>query len=228
MARRVRDAINGPAVQPSLGVVAALADGTATGTASTSGRINLMGPAVLSLEQSLTTRDVTVAEPNDTLATATPTGIGTEKVVTFVGTGQIGDNGSLTAPSSDVDLFEVQLNAGEMITIDVDARQIGSTLDSVLRVFNATGQDLAFNDDFDGLDSYLEFTAPTTGRYFVGVSGYWNYFYTPLVAESGFTPVGGFSTGTYRAADFRRRADSACWNRTSRATATSNATRVSC
>jgi hypothetical protein len=99
-------------VQPSLGITAALADGTVTGTTSTSSRVNLMGPAVLSLEQSQTTRQVTVQEANDTLATATPTGIGTDKVVTFVGQGQIGDNESLATPSSDVDLFEVQLNAG--------------------------------------------------------------------------------------------------------------------
>lgn len=197
MARRVRDAINSSAVQATLGVTAALADGTVTGTASTSSRINLFGPAVVSLEQSQTTREVAVSEPNDTLATATPTGIGAENIATFVGRGQIGDNNALAEPSSDVDMFEMQLSAGETITIDVYARRAGSTLDSVLRVFDAAGQEIAFNDDFNGLDSYLEFTAPTSGRYFVGISGFWNYFYSPLVAGSGFTPVGGFSVGDY-------------------------------
>lgn len=96
----------------------------------------------------------------------------------------------------DVDLYRIKLAAGQSVTIDVDARSLAatSTLDSVLRLFNAAGRQLASNGDAAGsADSLLAFTAPTAGTYYVGVSGAGNEAYTVKRAGSGRAG----STGAY-------------------------------
>ena len=88
----------------------------------------------------------------------------------------------------DVDLYRIKLAAGQSITIDVDARSLvaSSTLDSVLRLFNAAGRQLTSNDDAAGSpDSLLTFTAPTVGTYYVGVSGTGNETYAAKRAGAG-------------------------------------------
>jgi subtilisin family serine protease len=88
----------------------------------------------------------------------------------------------------DVDLYRIKLAAGQSITIDVDARSLvaSSTLDSVLRLFNAAGKQLTSNDDAAGSpDSLLTFTAPTVGTYYVGVSGAGNETYAAKRAGAG-------------------------------------------
>jgi len=107
--------------------------------------------------------------------------------------GIIGD-GSFGA--RDVDFYGAQLEANKTYTIDINARSLAtpSTLDSVLRIFDASGRQLARNDDFNrSHDSYLRFTPKTTGTYYVGVSGYRNSSYN---AMSGAGRRAG-STGTY-------------------------------
>jgi hypothetical protein len=114
--------------------------------------------------------------------------------LSYSASGQIGDNSSLTAPGLDVDLVAIQLAQGEQVTVDVDTTALGSSLDAVLRVFNAAGQQVALNDDFgNSTDPQLEFTTPIAGLYYIGVSSYANLNYNPLVAGSGF--AGG--TGAY-------------------------------
>ena len=71
--------------------------------------------------------------------------------------------------------------------------EIGSSFDSVLRLFDSAGNQLAADDDTDGPDSYIEYRLPTDGTYYVGVSGHDNLGYDPNLAGSG---VGG-STGEY-------------------------------
>jgi hypothetical protein len=106
----------------------------------------------------------------------------------------IGD-GALKA--RDVDLYRVELTAGQTLTVDINARSLSesSRLDSVVRIFDASGRQVAFNDD-DGvtLDSFVRFTATATSNYFVGVSGYGNLAYRAQVAGTG--SVG--STGDYQ------------------------------
>ena len=65
--------------------------------------------------------------------------------------------------------FKVALKKGQRISLEVVASRIGSKLDSVLRVVNAAGRELARNDDAPGLsgDSYVSLTAPESGDYFV-------------------------------------------------------------
>ncbi|MFV1965863.1 MAG: hypothetical protein ACC628_10600, partial [Pirellulaceae bacterium] len=193
IARRIRDAVNSPLVQSLLEVTASLSDGTTSGSGSTSARVDFSGNATLNFTGVTASRNVTVDEPNDVLSEAVPTGIGTDDVTEFVGSGSIGDNPNLPFAGSDVDLFEMFLNAGQTAIIDIDAWQVGSTLDPILSVFDADGNLLTLNDDFDFLDSFIDFTATTTDTYYVGVSSFANFFYNPLVEGSGF----GFSTGTY-------------------------------
>lgn len=97
----------------------------------------------------------------------------------------------------DVDLFSVNLVAGQRLTIDVAARSLAapSTLDSCLRLFDSKGRQLAANDNTSGTpDSSLSFTAPKAGVYYVGVSGSGNAGYKPSRAGSGRSG----STGAYQ------------------------------
>ena len=79
----------------------------------------------------------------------------------------------------DVDLYRVDVTAGQRLSFDIN-RPTNSRLDSYIRLFNSTGQQLAFNDDaaapgeVRGLDSYLEFTFASGGSYYLGVSGFRN------------------------------------------------------
>lgn len=198
IARRIRDVINGSQTQASLKVTAALSDGSGTGTTSTSTRIDFFGNAVLTLTENAKPRTQAVVEPSDNLSQAIVTGIGTDNITKFTGNGSIGDNVALLDPSSDVDLFSVRLEAGQQITVDVTANPQLLQLDSLLRVFDSIGTELAVVDDTFGLNPHIEFTAPARGTYYVGVSGFSNFFYSPRFAGSGSSAFGTFSTGPYQ------------------------------
>src|SRR5919202_1098776 len=131
-----------------------------------------------------------VAEPNDTIPVAIATSLSSTSPGTFSGTGALGDNPNV-ASGLDVDFFEFQLNVGDQVTIDTDALGVNSELDSVLRLFDSAGNELAINDDapapgeISSFESYLRFLAPVSGTYYVAVSGYGNYSYDPFVEGSG-------------------------------------------
>ncbi|MGE0756179.1 MAG: DVUA0089 family protein, partial [Pirellulaceae bacterium] len=59
IARRIRDAINSPQLQTTLRIRAALSDGTASGTSSTSNRINLFGQALVDQPQPFSVTETT-------------------------------------------------------------------------------------------------------------------------------------------------------------------------
>jgi subtilisin family serine protease len=135
------------------------------------------------------TRTTPPFEQNDSIAQATPVALvgGVARLEAVVGDG--------VYAARDVDIFAISLSAGQAVTLDVTARDVGSTLDSYLRLFDAAGRQIAVNDDAAGSrDSYLQFTALSAGVYYVGVSGFRNSLYFPAVPGSG---VSG-STGTYR------------------------------
>jgi hypothetical protein len=84
-------------------------------------------------------------------------------------------NGRIDQPG-DWDVFRFQGRAGEAIVAEVYARRLDSPLDSVLKLTDAKGRQLAFNDDYDdpgaGLethhaDSRILTTLPATGTYFL-------------------------------------------------------------
>ena len=134
-----------------------------------------------------------IGEPGDTIFEAFDSGLSSNSPGTFFDSGFIGDNPNV-AITDDVDFVSFQLDEGDLVTIDIDAQIFGSTLDSGLRLFDSDGIEVASNDDSDGLDSFLDFIAPTSDTYFVGVSSFGNFAYDPFTEGSGF---GGVSTGDY-------------------------------
>ncbi|MBD1869928.1 pre-peptidase C-terminal domain-containing protein [Cyanobacteria bacterium FACHB-471] len=140
-----------------------------------------------------------IGEPNDTIFEAIATELSSENLGTFSFAGFIGD--SLSAdPNLDVDFFQFQLDAGDQVSIDIDAREFGSSVDTLLRVFDSAGNEISINDDTAApgellsLDSFLEFTATFSDTYYVGVSSFPNNLYDPFVAGTG--SVSG-TTGDY-------------------------------
>ena len=84
-------------------------------------------------------------------------------------------NGRVGKPG-EADIFKFTGQAGQTIVAEVFARRLDSPLDSFLRLTDADGKQLAFNDDFEdkgsGLDtfhadSYLTATLPAGGTYFI-------------------------------------------------------------
>jgi hypothetical protein len=84
-------------------------------------------------------------------------------------------NGRINAPG-DCDVFRFEGRAGEKIIAEIYARRLNSPLDSVLRLTDAAGKELAFNDDHEdrsaGLythhaDSWLSATLPAAGVYYL-------------------------------------------------------------
>ena len=118
---------------------------------------------------------------------------------TFFTDASIGDNPNID-DGLDVDLYQVQLQAGDQIFIDIDTINQGGGIDSFLRLFDAGGNQLSTNDDQPApgedftLDSFIDFTVDETGSYFIGVSDLSNTNYDPTIEGSG--DFGG-STGDY-------------------------------
>jgi hypothetical protein len=105
---------------------------------------------------------------------------------------------------SDVDMIRFFTAPGHTIEIDVDSRS-GSTLNSYLRLFDASGKQIANNDDGKAPGetaskfSYLKFKIPSSSAGFVSVyaavSSASNKNYDP---KTGGGDAGGGSTGAYR------------------------------
>lgn len=84
-------------------------------------------------------------------------------------------NGHISRPGQQ-DVFKFEGHAGQAIVAEVLARRLDSPLDSFLRLTDASGKQLEFNDDFEdkgsGLnthhaDSYLTAKLPASGAYFI-------------------------------------------------------------
>jgi hypothetical protein len=84
-------------------------------------------------------------------------------------------NGRTDRPD-DWDVFQVDGKAGDTIVAEVHARRLDSPLDSMLKITDAEGKLLAFNDDHEDVgsglnthhaDSYLMVELPADGAYFV-------------------------------------------------------------
>lgn len=84
-------------------------------------------------------------------------------------------NGRIERPGQ-WSVFRFNGRAGEQIVAEVMARRLNSPLDSVLRVTDAKGKEVGFNDDFDDpgaallthqADSLLALTLPKSGTYYL-------------------------------------------------------------
>jgi serralysin len=132
-----------------------------------------------------------ITEPNNTISNANDSGLSSPGNAVVLS--------DEIESTSDVDFIKLQLDQGDVVTLNIEARENGSSLDSIVRVFDSAGSEQARNDDNFGpfedpsLDSYLAYTAGDTGDYYVGVSSYANFNYDPNVENSGE----GLSTGDY-------------------------------
>jgi hypothetical protein len=87
-------------------------------------------------------------------------------------TGNITVGGSRTGSvnfNSDRDWFRISLTAGQSYRFNLNGTSLA---DPTLALLNASGDQLAFNDDFNGRNSQITFTASTTGTYFLNAGAY--------------------------------------------------------
>ena len=163
-----------------------------TGNGDTAGGLNSIGTYQLIVQ----TAPVSVPDPNDTIAEATPLGALTTTPVTV--------SASIT-PDTDVNMVGFSVTAGQVIDFDIDTALNGTGgLGSYLRLFNAQGTQLAFNNDgiapgesVLGFDAYLRYTFDTAGTYYLGVSNFNNNQYNPVTGDGDVS--GGQNTiGSYQ------------------------------
>ncbi|MDZ4850413.1 MAG: tandem-95 repeat protein [Pirellulaceae bacterium] len=152
----------------------------------------------------------TPAEQNDLIANSVQTSIGANATEIYTVSASIGDNPALADPTTDVDIYRFTLNAGERIRIDVDTDPQNNPVDTVLQIYLANGTlvNLAGNatpavtsidnqaapGEAQGIDPYIDFTAPTTGIYYAAVSAQGNIGFDPRTLVGRLV---GSSTGDY-------------------------------
>jgi hypothetical protein len=114
-------------------------------------------------------------------------------------TAPLGSTMAAIVSGVDVDMWQISLTAGQQVDIDLDIA--GQDLDSMLRLFDSSGTELAVSDDDVGpgaephiRESFISFVAPADGTYYFGVSSYNNVAYDPL---TGTGDVSGFAIGSY-------------------------------
>ena len=131
-------------------------------------------------------------EPNDVISNANDSGISSDGTRNIVIDSNIDSN-------NDVDLYQFQANAGEGVVLDIDADELSTGLDPILRLFDEFGNELAVSDDDSApgedfsLDSYITFIPNTSANYYVGVSSFSNFNYDPINGNSS----NGNSSGNY-------------------------------
>ena len=116
------------------------------------------------------------ADVGDTITAATAVSLAQDSRVTISGK----TNDGTAAAGLDVDLYKLVLTQGDQLTLGLT----GSSY-IALRVFDATGTQLALQYGSPGSTASLVFTAPALGTYYVGVSTYGNTTYNPATAGSG-------------------------------------------
>ncbi len=122
---------------------------TGSGTGSETGSENGNGSVSCSASES---------EPNGTASTATTL------------------NGLLCgslAQMQDVDTYRITLNTWDTVVIDVDAQTLGSSMDGFLTLMDSGGAVITTNDDENGTDPLIEYTALEPGTYYVSVMDYY-------------------------------------------------------
>jgi len=118
--------------------------------------------------------NVIEVEPNEKIAEATPMAVPSAA------------NGVLSS-NEDTDYFKFTLKKNQEVDIDVIARRVRSSIDSVLDIYDSKGKRLAGDDDRKRPDSWVRFKAPEDGEYAIRVrdqlgNGGPDYFYRVEVA----------------------------------------------
>jgi hypothetical protein len=67
--------------------------------------------------------------------------------------------------------YKFHVEAGQRLSMEIFARRIGSALDPTLRLFSASGREIAYSDDLPGLseDAQIDYTFTKAGDYVVAV-----------------------------------------------------------
>ena len=106
------------------------------------------------------------------------------------------------SPATDVDYYSISLQAGELLLLDID--NLGTGLDSVVRIWGPNGSQILFGDDSPQdagsaahpnnpgatLDSFVWYQAPSAGTYYFSVESWGDNYET--------APGTGETTGPYR------------------------------
>ncbi|HWA01312.1 MAG TPA: PPC domain-containing protein [Caulobacterales bacterium] len=80
--------------------------------------------------------------------------------------------GRIGAPG-DTDWYRVDMKAGQSVRIALDSATEGGVGDPLLAIHGSDGAELASDDDGgEGLNSWLEFTAPSAGAYYIEAKGF--------------------------------------------------------
>lgn len=101
---------------------------------------------------------------------------------------QSGTIGSVADEAADVDMYATTVLSGEKVTIDIDHST--SDFNSVLRVFDSTGRQMAMNDNAAGpgeslgTEAFATVTFSSAGTYYIGVSGFGNTAYSATTGLS--------------------------------------------
>ena len=142
---------------------------------------------------------VNTAEDNGDIPKATEIQI--QESTTYTITSEIGDgpHGFGGLSTGDFDFYKLKgLTTGQVLFIDVNARrnrEPASNLDSFIYFLDSNGDIIDLNDDFDGLDSFLELTVPSAGDFYVVVSGFGSGLLADINDSSSGTNAG--SEGEY-------------------------------
>jgi len=101
-------------------------------------------------------------------------------------TGVLGKDGrKFSAGDADVDMFSFEVSVPGIVILQTDQWNRREPADTLLRLFDATGNELASNDNYANTTfSHIEAALPV-GTYYVGVSGSGNDHYSPFHSGSG-------------------------------------------
>src|SRR5207248_8841806 len=84
------------------------------------------------------------------------------------GEGAVALNGIISR-TGDSDWLKFRAQKNEPLDVAVYGRRVRSPFYSVIEIFDTKGKSLASNDDAAGADSYLKFSPPADGDYFLKV-----------------------------------------------------------
>lgn len=131
--------------------------------------------------------DLETAEDQGAIPIATDTGIPADQDGVVVES-EIGDgpHGSAGSGTGDFDFFKLTAQDGQVLRADT----IGSDFDTMLAVYDSSGEIVAFNDDNESsLQSEITYAAQSAGDYYVLVTGY------AALPEDPFDPASGDGAG---------------------------------
>jgi hypothetical protein len=172
---------------------------------------HLIALAVMMAASPLYAGTLSEIEENQTIGTSQYISINDKAMDVSAALGAVGatvtvttGRGSFTslAPTSDLDMYSFYAQAGDVVTLNIDHGIGGQqSVDTILAVFDSDGKMLRLNDDAATTDAGSDttydaridnFVIPTSGIYYVGVSGYPRYFQDGGTVTADSSPSGDY------------------------------------